>query len=238
MSVSATMVAAGKGEERGLSGADIAGITIGTVAVVAFIVFGAGFLVLRHKKHEARVRVTTPHTTAMDTQPVADCHGENVQAEIPTWPVEVDGDHELRHWTPQELGGGEIAGNKEDGAEPEAKDESTVVDSVENGNESRDSEQIKAYSAGDKRYRHNTPEKVIAFGDGRVVLGPLKWVRSCDRGPVNSIRVLGQSARADASHRIDAAPAVRVKVNILAHFAGMIVRHCSSRDRFPYVRVL
>lgn len=53
--------------------------------------------------------------------------GEEVRPDIPPWPVEVAGDHELRHWIPQELDGGEVVVRKQDveGREPEAG--STVV---------------------------------------------------------------------------------------------------------------
>lgn len=145
MSVSATTTsAAGAGAESGLSKGGMAGTTIGTVAVISFIVFGAGFLVLRNKKLEAKAKATTPHTASVDNQLASDNPDENVRADIPRWPVEVDGDHELRHWTPHELDGGEMVGNKE---EPEAEGESTVVSPVEDGDESRDSEQRKIQSS-------------------------------------------------------------------------------------------
>lgn len=115
----------------GLSKGDIAGITIGTVAVVSFIVFGAAFLLLRHRKLAAGA-ATTEHQAVgpMTDQLPSSTLGENIRPDIPPRPVEEDGNHELAHWIPQELDGGEVVVRKEDahGREPESG--STLVNLV------------------------------------------------------------------------------------------------------------
>ena len=115
----------------GLRNGDIAGITIGTVAVLSLIVFGAAFLLLRHKKIAVEAGTTEPQAfTPVSHQPASTGLGGDARPDIPPWPVEVDGNHELRHWIPQELDGGEVVVRKQvmEGREPEAG--STVVSPI------------------------------------------------------------------------------------------------------------
>ena len=120
----------------GLSKRDVAGITIGTVAVLSFMVFGAAFLLLRHKKLAAAATTTEPQPVAPtgDHLP-ANGPVEDVRSNVPAWPVGVGGDHELRHWIPQELDGAEVVMRKQDvpGREPEAASSlvSPIKDDVE-----------------------------------------------------------------------------------------------------------
>jgi len=116
---------------NGLSKGDIAGITIGTVAVVSFIVFGAVFLLSRHRKLAAGAATTERQAVGpMTDQPPSSNLGENIRPDIPPWPVEVGGNHELAHWIPQELDGGEVVVRKQvaHGREPESG--STLVSPI------------------------------------------------------------------------------------------------------------
>ncbi|MCJ1367882.1 hypothetical protein MMC16_007018 [Acarospora aff. strigata] len=139
--VSAAMSASAS--SGGLSKGDIAGITIGTVAVVSLIVFGIAFLALRKKKLEAGPRPTEPQAvTPADQPPVGDLR-DHARPDIPTWPVEVDGDHEMRHWIPQELDGAETVRRREDGEVQEPKADATLVSPIQDDVDGVDHEHNK-----------------------------------------------------------------------------------------------
>lgn len=128
-------VSGASSSSSGLGKGDIAGITIGTVAVVSFIVFGAIFLLLRHRKLAAGAAATEAQAAAsMAGQPSSSGLGETVRPDVPAWPVEVEGNHasrhELRHWIPQELDGGEIVVRKQDAQGREPESASTLVSPI------------------------------------------------------------------------------------------------------------
>lgn len=131
------------GDGGGLSRGGIAGITIATVAVVAFIGFGVAFLVLRHGKLAATAKAAAPQPEFLENRSPLDEIAETARPGTPSWPVEMDGDHELRDRSPQELDGGEIMGKAEDSEEPGVKEESTVVGPVDDRGEGVDTEQRK-----------------------------------------------------------------------------------------------
>ncbi len=131
VSGSAVSMSGSSPSSSGLTKGDIAGITIGTVAVVSLIVFGAAFLLLRYRKLAAGAATTGAQAaTPRAEHPPSSGLGEGFRPDGAAWPVQMDENHELAHWMPQELDGGEVVVRKQDAQGREPESGSTLVSPI------------------------------------------------------------------------------------------------------------